>query len=244
MLRFACCIAALSAAATAADSSQFPHPEKLTYQVEWRSVTAGNATLQLTRQAQNWQTNLAIESAGFVSKLFKVLDIYKVTSDDKFCGEHLDFDAQEGKRHSTTTVDFDARRRKIVLNERDLVKNSADKHEMDMPPCTYEITGALAAVRVMRMEPGKTITLPVTNGKKLANIKVEALTREKIAVNGKNFDTIRYEAFVFDNVLYRRKGRLFVWMTDDQERLPVQLRFQMGFPIGNITLELEKQEKL
>lgn len=212
--------------------------------MEWRSVTAGNATLQLTRQAQNWQTNLAIESAGFVSKLFKVLDIYKVTSDDKFCGEHLDFDAQEGKRHSTTTVDFDARRRKIVLNERDLVKNSADKHEMDMPPCTYEITGALAAVRVMRMEPGKTITLPVTNGKKLANIKVEALTREKIAVNGKNFDTIRYEAFVFDNVLYRRKGRLFVWMTDDQERLPVQLRFQMGFPIGNITLELEKQEKL
>jgi hypothetical protein len=237
-------MAALSVVAAAADASRFPHPERLTYQVEWRSVTAGNATLQLARQAENWQMNLTVESVGFVSRLFRVLDTYKITSNDKFCGERLDFDAQEGKRHSMTTVEFDSQRHKLLFNEKDLVKNLVDKHEMEMPPCTHEITGALAAVREMRLEPGKTITLPVTNGKKLANIKVEAQGREKIAINGKSLDAVRYEAFVFDNVLYRRKGRLFVWMTDDPERLPIQFRFQMGFPIGNITLELQKQEKL
>lgn len=244
MLRFVCCVAAFSLVATGADLAQFPYAEKLTYRVEWRSVTAGNATLLLTRQAQNWQTNLKLESAGFVSKLFRVLDTYKVASNNKFCGGHSDLDAQEGKRHLITTVDFDAQRHKLVFNEKDLVKNTVDRHELEMPACTYEITGALAAVRAMRLEPGKTISLPVTNGKKLANMKVEAQARERIVINGKSIDTIRYEAFIFDNVLYRRRGRLLVWMSDDQERIPVELRFQMGFPIGNIALQLEKQEKL
>ena len=54
--------------------------------------------------------------------------------------------------------------------------------------------------------------------------------------------TIRYEAFLFDNVLYQRKGRLWLWMTDDVSRLPVQIRVRLAFPIGNITLMLDKDE--
>jgi hypothetical protein len=49
---------------------------------------------------------------------------------------------------------------------------------------------------------------------------------------------------VFNNVLYRRKGRLLIWVTDDAQRLPVQLRFMFSFPLGDITLELEKVDKL
>jgi hypothetical protein len=44
--------------------------------------------------------------------------------------------------------------------------------------------------------------------------------------------------------VYRRKGRLFMWITDDADRIPVQFRLQMGFPVGSITLELEKHERL
>jgi hypothetical protein len=45
-------------------------------------------------------------------------------------------------------------------------------------------------------------------------------------------------------VLYKRKGRLFIWLTDDADRTPVQLRFQLGFPIGTISLALDKQQKM
>jgi hypothetical protein len=54
------------------------------------------------------------------------------------------------------------------------------------------------------------------------------------------FDTIKYEAFLFNGQLYRRKGRLFVWLTDDDRRLPVQVRVQLPFYIGTVTLQLEK----
>ena len=94
------------------------------------------------------------------------------------------------------------------------------------------------------LPPGKSATLPITDGKKVAYAKVEAQAKEKCQCDGKTYQTVRYEAFLFDNVLYKRKGRLFLWLTDDQERTPVQLRVQLGFPIGTISLELEKQQKL
>jgi Protein of unknown function (DUF3108) len=234
---------ALTLAQAPAPVKPFPFPEKLSYRIEWRLVTAGNAVLQISPTGQDWQTDLHLESAGLVSRLFRVLDTYRVVGNEHFCLQNSALEAQEGKRHNTTAMTLDNTRRKLLFNEKDLVKNTSDKHELDVAPCTYEISGALQALRELKIEPGKAVTFVITNGKKLVNAKVEAHAAEKIIANGKNYSAIRYEAFVFDNVLYRRKGRLFVWMTDDTERLPVQFQFQMGFPIGNVTLELEKQEK-
>ena len=51
-----------------------------------------------------------------------------------------------------------------------------------------------------------------------------------------------YEANLLNGVIYPRKGRVWVWFTDDTRKLPVQIRLRTGFPVGTVTLELEKQE--
>ena len=96
----------------------------------------------------------------------------------------------------------------------------------------------------MNLEPGHSANLPITDGKKMVNARIEAQSREDLTVSGSSYHTIRYEAFLFDNVLYKRKGRMFIWMTDDADHLPVQFRFQLGFPIGTISLELDKHQRL
>ena len=51
--------------ATVTDGAPFPYPEKLSYRVEWRLVTAGSANLQFTRAPEkNWDLDLTLESAG------------------------------------------------------------------------------------------------------------------------------------------------------------------------------------
>jgi hypothetical protein len=222
------------------DSTQFPFPEKLTYRVEWRMVTAGDAVITVSRSGADWQTDLHLESSGFVSRFLRVLDTYRMVTSERFCSVRSTLEAQEGKRHSAITLVFDNTRHKLSYNEQDFVKNKTDTHELDIVPCTYEILGALEALRQIKNDQGKTIIFPITNGKKMVNARVEVRSTDKIKVNDKNYSTIRYEAFVFDNVLYRRKGHLFIWMTEDAEHVPVQFQFQMGFPIGNITLQLEK----
>ncbi len=57
-----------------------------------------------------------------------------------------------------------------------------------------------------------------------------------------SFKTVRYEAFMLNGVIYTRKGRVELWLTDDAGHLPVQIRLRMNFPVGTVTLQLEKEE--
>jgi hypothetical protein len=73
-------------------------------------------------------------------------------------------------------------------------------------------------------------------------VKVEAQERERIKTSAGTFNTVRYEANLLNGVVYSRKGRAFIWLTDDDRKLPVQIRLRMNFPLGTITLDLEKEE--
>jgi hypothetical protein len=224
---------------------RFPYQEKLSYRIEWRLVTAGTATVQLSRLSPDrWQLELDLESVGMVNRLYRVLDRYKLISDDRFCPSTSVLDAQEGKRHRLTRLTFENSRHQVEYEEHDLVNNRTSKRVLGIAPCTHDIAGALAAVRLMNIEPGQTAILPITDGKKIVNARIDVKARENVDVADKSYRTLRYEAFLFDNVLYKRKGRLFIWLTDDADRIPVQLRFQLGFPTGTISVELQEQQKL
>jgi len=222
----------------------FPFPEELAYRVEWRMITAGTATLNLTSAPDHtWKTTLNIQSAGVVSRLYRVLDSYQMITDPKFCLLRSELEAQENKRHVKVRIWLEGSP-KLRYEEKDLISNSTVTKELDTPPCTREIAGALASLRLFNLQPGQSTTIPVTDGKKVANARIESQARESLSFDGKKYETIRYEAFLFNNVLYHRKGRLFVWLTDDQERIPVQIRLQLGFPIGNIIIQLDKEQRI
>lgn len=193
--------------------------------------------------ALTWETTLKLQSAGLVNRLYYVHDDYLVRTDKQFCAATSALEANEGKRRRITTLNFDSAQKRLHYQERDLVKNTTTNHDLNVPACTRDIVGALAFLRVNPPEVGKSSVVPVTDGKKLANVKIEAEERENITVNGKGYSTVRYEAFVFDNVVYQRKGTLHIWLTDDAEHVPVQMRIGLGFPIYNILILLDKREK-
>lgn len=240
------CLAGLSLAQQPPNNAfQFPYPEKLSYHVEWRLVTAGTATVQLSHSSpDDWQIDLNLESAGMVNRLYRVFDTYRAFQNEHFCASSSVLNAEEGKHRRVTRLTFENTQRKLEYDERDLISNARVQRTLEIAPCTHDVTGALISLRTMNVELGRSASLPITDGKKMVNARIEAQAREQLTVAGKSYHTIRYEAFLFDNVLYKRKGRMLIWMTDDSDRVPVQLRFQLGFPIGNITLELEKQQKL
>jgi len=116
-------------------------------------------------------------------------------------------------------------------------------HEIDIPPCVHDVLGGLYLLRTLNLQPGQTTQVAVSDGKKSVMARVEAQQREEVKTPAGSFKTIRYEAFLFNGVLYRRYGSLHVWLTDDARKLPVQIRVRLQFAIGTITLQLEKEEK-
>ena len=225
----------------------FPVPEKLHYGIEWRLVDAGNATLTLDRRTSaeqtGWHSSVALESTGLVSKLYKVHDTYTGDYEDQFCATSSLLDAAEGHRRRETKVTFDRIANKATYLERDLIKNSIVKtDEIDIPQCVHDVVGGLYRLRTMRIDVGQSAQIPMSDGKKSVSARVEAQERELVKTKSGTYKTVRYEAFLFDGVLYKRRARLFVWLTDDARRLPVQIRVRMQFAIGTITLQLEKEE--
>jgi len=225
-----------------------PGTETLSYGVEWRLMRAGMATLSWSPapngDRRGWQTNLRLESTGFVSKLYKVDDRYTSLLDTELCVQSAYMKSHEGRRRRETNITFDSVEKKASYLERDLVKDSiVRQQEIDIPACVHDVLGGLFLLRTLRLEPGQSIEIPVSDGKKSVSAHVEAQVRETVKTPSGIHQTIRYEAFLFNNVLYRRSGRLYVWLTEDDRRLPVQIRARLRFHIGTITFQLEKEER-
>ncbi len=219
----------------------------LYYNVEWRLVDAGKAKLNWTVSSQpshaGWQINLHLESAGLVSKLYKVNDDYTAEVGRDFCVQNTHLIAHEGSRQRDTVVHFDSGTKKASYLERDLASHAVLSLETAIPACVHDVVGGLFFLRNVNLEPGRSIEVPVSDGKKAILAKVEAQEREQIKVPAGTFKTIRCEAFLFNGKLYRRPGHLYVWLTDDARRLPVRIQVRLHFTIGTITLQLEKEER-
>lgn len=218
-----------------------PTTEKLTFDVEWRLIHAGTVVVQ----TQKSHGDLRLDSAGMVSTLFKIHDIYTSDYEEGFCGTASVMDSMEGKRHHETRVTFDRARNHATYQERDVLKDAVIRsNEVDVPNCVHEMAGALLKLRSMTIDPGQSAQIPMSDGRRWSPVKIEAQEREDVKTAAGAFKTIRYEAFLMNGVIFNRKGKTEIWLTDDARHLPVQIRLRMNFPIGSVTLQLQKEEHL
>jgi len=219
-----------------------PH-ETFDYSIEWRLITAGKAHLEWNAGAGSataGDVKLHVESAGLVSRLFLVDDDYSALMNPGFCAQSTLIQAQEGARRKETRVTYDTGAHKASYVEKDLVKNTTVNQDVTIPGCVHDLIGGLVALRYLRLEPGKTAQIPVSDGKKFVMAKVESQRREQLKTDFGMVNTVLYEIYLFDNVLFRRSGHLHVWITDDDRRLPIQLQVRLQFTIGTITFRMEK----
>jgi hypothetical protein len=224
-------------------------PETLHYSVDWRLIPAGTAVVSLKKAAsganEGYKTEVHLVSSGLLDKLFRVEDTYHADYEGPFCAVESTLDAAEGKRHRETKIHFDRTLKKASAVERDLINNGkvVKSSDVEIPSCVQDLVGGLYLLRTLHLEPGQSTTIPMSDGKKSVAVKVEAQEWEEIKTKAGTFKTLRYEAYIFNNVLYSRNARLTIWVSDDPRRIPVQMRVKMTFTIGTVTLSLDKIEE-
>ncbi len=215
--------------------------ETLTYEGEWRLMNAGEATIQYNPGA----AGLTIKTTGFVGSLYHVDNRYTVSFDSRFCASASFMKAEEGSKRLETRVTFNQKPGKAELIERDLKRDVVSRtNEIDVPPCVHDVIGALARLRTLRPKPGDTLQFPISDGKKSIQARIVAQQKETVKTPAGAFATQRFEAFLFNGELYRRSARLFIWLSEDARRIPVQIRIQLPFYIGTVTLKLSKEEEI
>lgn len=245
--RFLLMLALSGSGAAGASLPQAGPPLVLHYRAEWRLMHAGDVTLRFHHEPgtnPTWRAELELKTRGFAAALYKVDNRYTVVFDSSFCAASYDYLVHERSKRRQIRVRYQDPAGKASYVEYDLVRDKVvETRTVDVPECVHDELAALARLRTMDVVPPASVELPVSNGKKAALARVEAQRRERIETPSGVYDAIRYEAFLFKNVLYRRNARLFVWLTDDEHRLPVQIRIQMPFFIGTVTLQLAGRQQ-
>jgi hypothetical protein len=220
----------------------FAPGERLTYDVTWSIFAAGTVSATLGSEAQESKDHYTVtttaHSHGFVSLLFNVQNEFHSFFDPRtLCSERISKKINEGRRHKETEIVFDSLRKRAILDERDLNKPlEPPKHaENEIPNCVEDVVTAFYYVRSQDIQIGKPLHLPVNDGSKTYDVTLDVQARERIQTPLGNRLAIRMEPKVFSG-LFKRKGRMLVWFSDDDQRLPLRIKFVIA--VGPITATL------
>jgi len=215
--------------------------ETLHYKAEWRLMHAGNIVLAYSPAG----AQMTLESVGLVSKLYRVNDEYRVQfRNGSRCSETIFFKIEEGKKRHEARANFPAAPGKSSYVETDLLtKETIRTTELDVPACIHDVISALAQLRTNPRPADTEFTLPISDGRKFANVKVRRHGKERIKTEAGTYQAVKYEAGLMNGVIYRRSGKMFFWLTDDERRLPVRVRMQMSLFFGTVTIDLVKEDR-
>lgn len=226
-------------AENSAPARPFAPGETLVYDVSWTVFPAGRVTATLIapqdNATQDYEVKTTATSKGFVSLLYNVQDeFHSFFNSRTLCSRRISKNINEGRRHRKTEIKFDSARGVAVLDERNLNKpDLPPKHEENsIPACVEDVVSAFYFLRSQPLEVGRELKMAINDGSKTADVVVEVQRREQIRTGLGMRTALRVEPKIFGG-LYKKKGRMLIWLSDDEQRLP--LRIKMMISVGSIT---------
>ncbi|MDQ3001482.1 MAG: DUF3108 domain-containing protein [Fibrobacterota bacterium] len=212
----------------------FKVPEKLVFDVIWggwsfRWVHAGRATLELllTDQPTEWKIQSLAWCNKFFQSIYPVRDTVTSIIDSRGIYP-LRFDKRlhEGSYHANISARYDQAHHTLTTLDT----------TMSIEPFTHDVLSAFYFIRTQKIRPGDTLDLAAVSGKKKYNLKVLCHGRETIKVPAGEFRTLVVEPVLKGDGLFKAKGKLIIWVTDDESHTPVKM--QSKIPVGSIKAEL------
>ena len=207
-----------------APAYSYPDRQTFTYGVDWRLVNAGTITVHLDNVNGERHISATADSTGTVALLYHVHDQLETFFNPQTnCSLSLKKHTEEGFRRLDSDVHYDYQRKKAVLDERNLKAKNQKHEEVDIPAC---VTNTLAAAYYVASQPmpiGAKFSFPSSDGGKAADIEVTVEAREQVKTTAGSYNTVRLSAEAL-NGPQKGKGKIWVWYTDDNRRIPVQMR--------------------
>jgi Protein of unknown function (DUF3108) len=215
--------------------------EILTYNITWSNiVTAGTATTEIREGTlpDGKQVLLFIvttHSAGLVDTFYRVNDRLESVFDPGIM-QSLKFTLKEshGKRTRNRGLVFDHINKTVIST-----LNQDPPEILKIPDQVQDALSSLYYLRTLEeFIVGKPITIQVHDSGKNWSVEVQTLGREKVTTPAGEFATIKVRTFPRYEGVFMNKGEIFIWLTDDNRKIPVLMKSTIA--IGSIVSTLTK----
>lgn len=214
----------------------FEVPERLEYDLLWAGIKAGEAVLEVKKDGENIKISSTAKSAKWISLFYKVDDSVVVEaggSNSAFSPIKYRIRLREGSYRRDREFIFGGGKVLYIDNLKDV------RSEHDVPEEIYDPLSAFYIVRVIGLTVGKSVHVPVFDSRKLWDIEVQVLAKEKVETPLGVFDTVLLKPLMKTEGIFKRKGDIYIWVTDDETKMPVKLRSKA--PIGSINAVLVRK---
>ena len=207
--------------------------ERLTYNVSYTGITAGQASLEVVNDTvvNNYhQLHIRFKARTTfpVSSIYTINDQVDTWLDSKYLyTKKLTKNIREGnyKNDSYTIIDYD---QSIAITNGDTV--IIDQFLRDSYSLFYFL-------RTIPLIIGETIDFTAFDGKKITPFQVITKTKETINTMAGTFPCLVVKPFREGTTLLKNKGDMMIWFSDDKIRLPIQIRIKLKY--GSMLLKLK-----
>lgn len=215
--------------------------ERLVFNVNYGFITAGEAVMAVAAYdsiagRKCYRVEFTVNSLPSFSWIYKVEDRYLTFIDTETLAP---WKFEQHIREGTYRRDF--------IAEFDQVNLIAKTSEGDypIPEYVHDIMSAFYYARAMdfsEFKPGDGITLNNFYKDKSHELKVNFLGRQQLEVEAGTFNTIVVEPLVKEGGLFKSEGRIVIWLSDDERKIPVRVNTKVI--IGSIDTELKSYSGL
>ena len=221
--------------AVAAQPLPFAPGEVSRFSIRFGAIRAGSATLSVKDTVTiggdlTYHLESRAQSSKFFSTFFKVDDIVESWwSVDRRVPVAFEQHIREGKYKKDESIRFDYG---------DSLAHSSKGSPKELGANPQDILSSFYFVRASRLAPGDELMINSHSAGKRSELKVRVLKRERIKVPAGTFDCVVVEPMLKSAGLFKQKGKLTIWLTDDSRRMPVLMRTKVA--VGAIEARLEE----
>jgi hypothetical protein len=228
--------------AFAGQVTAFSPGERLEYVLKWAGIAAGDSVMEVEKsdQTENGATLFRVistaKSRSLVDVFYKVRNSYETHIDpvDGLTRKYV-FNMHEGGKSMDRVLLFDQKRHIVTRIVRKEGQTQSKIYEI--PHDCQDNLSSLYAMRNEDFKVGDSVAISVFEGRKNWELVVDVLAAEEIKVRAGTFRTLKVHPKLKFEGMFRRKGELYVWMTDDKWHIPVLMKSKVK--IGSIDAELE-----
>ena len=218
----------------------FPQKQTLTYSVDWRVFPAGTAVLHFEEVGDRERLIADANTIGAINVLFHASDHFLSIFDRaKGCTYEFDKQTVEGRRQVNSTLKIDYAQSKSILDEKNLVTGQSKHVESPIPGCMTDLLTGMFYASSQPMEVGHNFVIPVVDAMHNVPVTMKVEARETVKTTLGTFKTIRVQPTA-DAGVVKNRGNIWIWYTDDERHLPVQMRARLFW--GTITFRLVGNE--
>ena len=213
--------------------------KKYHYNLYWSGIKAGEAVMEYVETPDGFAVRTEAVSSDYISIFYKVDDRAETVLYPDGYPKSFTLNISEGGHRKHKVTSFIQRTgsapQKIFFH--DILKDEKAEYEPDKP--AFDPLSGFYAMTQIPIQVGKTEYIRIFDSKKIFDAEIKVLKKEKISVPAGKFDTIVINPVLQTEGLFLRQGKMYIWLTDDDRKIPVM--FKSKVKIGSFVAKLAEE---